>query len=292
MYLFDYAIESGLKKTESRLYKSWNKILTDSINAEIIILGNSRAYRHFDSRKIQDITGKSTWNLGMDSYSFNIQKMKYDIYKNKNRSPHYLIINVDNHTLNYSEIGYEREQFLPYLNDSSFKNNYYIKNSFSKKEIYIPLLKYFGYRNVIAIGLAEFLNLKHFNDNEFNGFWESFLNWNGNDLENMINNHENIHMVINDRTLENFKEFIQENKANGIKVILVWCPFYKEALKVMSDNKESRIFFNQIANENGILFLDYSNDELSNSKAFFENATHLNRKGAEIFSAKFANEIK
>ncbi|MDD5185877.1 MAG: hypothetical protein PHS84_11510, partial [Paludibacter sp.] len=39
-------------------------------------------------------------------------------------------------------------------------------------------------------------------------------------------------------------------------------------------------------------FLDYSLDPVFNDKNYFYNASHLNKKGAEMFTLKLANKLK
>ena len=289
-FFLDFLIENGLKETESRLYKSWNKILEGKVNADIIILGNSRAYRQYNPKIISDIAGKSVWNLGMDAYSFNIQKMKFDVYRKFNTKPKLLIIDVNYLFLSYTEIKHEREQFLPYLDNSSFKN-FYIHKAFTRKETYIPLIKYFGYRHEITIGLAEIFHLHHFNENENNGYWEKPDQWNENEFDAMIKNHEKIQMVNDEKVVSEFRNFIIESEAEGINVFLVWSPLNKEGLKVLINNKKDRYFFRQLADDLHIFLLDYSDDDICYNRAYFSNVTHLNSKGAELFSFKLANDL-
>ncbi len=291
MYAIDYMIESGLKKTESRLFKSWNKILKGQINADIVVLGNSRAYRHFNPQKISAILGETVWNLGMDAYPFNIQKMKFDIYRKNNIKPKLLLINVDHSTLKYIEIYYEREQFLPYLDNISFQNKY-IHKAFSNKEREIPLVRYFGYRHEIAIGFAEYFHLHHYNDNENNGFWEMPEQWDENELERLINNQKAIKMTNDEKTVIEFKNFITKNLADNINIVLVWSPLHKKALQVLKNNKKERSYFKQLAAELHANFLDYSDDEICDDTTYFANTSHLNKKGAELFSIKLANDLK
>ena len=290
MYVIDYMIEKGLKKTESRLFKSWNAILYEDVNADIIIMGNSRAYRNFDPKNISSMVGETVWNLGMDSYSFNIQQVKYSIYRKYNAQPKTLLINVDYATLDYSEVNYEREQFLPYINDSAFQNKS-IQNAFSSRERYFPLIKYFGYRSEIIIGLLEFLNIRHFNDDEVNGYWGSMGLWNENGLKHMVKNHKTIQAANNEKVVSEFKKFITEKKADSVKIVLVYSPLYKDASQVLKDNKLTVDLYKALSDELGVAFIDYTNDEMCEDITCFENATHLNRKGAELFSLKLGKYL-
>jgi hypothetical protein len=50
--------------------------------------------------------------------------------------------------------------------------------------------------------------------------------------------------------------------------------------------------FEQLAKQNEIKLLNYSSDTISFQKSLFYNTTHLNKKGAELFSKKLASDLK
>ena len=42
---------------------------------------------------------------------------------------------------------------------------------------------------------------------------------------------------------------------------------------------------------NNVIYLDYSTDSMCQDTTYFLNSSHLNKKGAEIFSAKLVRDI-
>jgi lysophospholipase L1-like esterase len=46
-----------------------------------------------------------------------------------------------------------------------------------------------------------------------------------------------------------------------------------------------------IANRHGIQFLDYSSDTMCRDTKYFYNSQHLNTAGAELFSARLAEDL-
>lgn len=290
MFILNALVESGLKDTELRLFKSWNRILKGNINAGIVVLGNSRAYRHYNPAVIDSITGEATWNLGMDAGSFNNQDMKYGIYRMHNTKPRCIIIDVNYYSLEPSDLTYERNQFLPYLNDASFRNEL-IDNAFPRSYRYIPLIRYFGFPNEITVSLAESLHIRHFCDNEVNGFLSTPEKWNVNEFDALIRKKATIKMPVDNQIRKEFISFIKQRTNEGINVLLVWSPLNKEALKVFTDNLNDRMFFKHIADSMNVCFLDYSDDEICVNNSYFSNVTHLNETGARIFSQKLSREI-
>ena len=295
MFLLSIAMEliitSGLRSSEARLFKSWNQILKGDVNADVIIIGNSRAYRSFNPIVMSDILKSTVWNLGMDAYSFNINKWKYDAYIKYNKKPKLIIINVDHATLSKSSIGYERKQFLPYLKEEPFQNTYML-NGFDKGSFYLPLYKYFGYPKLITMGIQESLKIKHYNDKEINGFWEDRHSWSGEALENLNDIGMRITMNKDSSVVSEFKNFVINNTQEGISVILVWTPIQKKALTVLSNNLANRDYFRKISEELGVEFLDYSDDSICDDVNNFANAVHMNNNGSYIFSKILSNDIK
>ena len=55
--------------------------------------------------------------------------------------------------------------------------------------------------------------------------------------------------------------------------------------------KEIISLYQHFSEKYDIPFLDYSNDELSYSTKYFYNSQHLNRTGAELFTAKLADDL-
>ena len=50
--------------------------------------------------------------------------------------------------------------------------------------------------------------------------------------------------------------------------------------------------FEDAARTYTIPFLDYSNDSMNQHKKYFYNASHLNKKGAELFSRQLTQDLK
>ena len=65
-----------------------------------------------------------------------------------------------------------------------------------------------------------------------------------------------------------------------------------ELEKYISNRSEIIHICDSLAKKYDIIFLDYSNSEFTMQKELFYNATHLNKKGSELFSKKLALDIK
>ncbi len=85
-----------------------------------------------------------------------------------------------------------------------------------------------------------------------------------------------------------FREFVVNAKASGAKVYVVYSPLYQKLPRY----QEIEIC-SAICKQNGVPFFDYSRDSFYLKRGnLFYDGVHLNHKGATIFSATIAGQIK
>ena len=88
-----------------------------------------------------------------------------------------------------------------------------------------------------------------------------------------------------------FSDYIKELQSDSIVPILVAAPVYVGATEIVININDINNVYKQLAEQYNILFLDYSNVMLSLDTTYFYNATHMNKKGAELFSIQLANDL-
>ena len=89
-----------------------------------------------------------------------------------------------------------------------------------------------------------------------------------------------------------FDEYLAKTKAENIKVVFVYAPLYAGAIRIFENIDEMHDVYQRIAEKYDIPIIDYMNMGISSDTAYFYNATHLNYRGAEIYSDSLANAIK
>ena len=146
----DYLYSS--KAIESNLFhiESWYDLVQGIIDADIIVMGNSRAFVHVDPNILDSILGKSAYNLAFDGSSINRQIEKYNIFRKYNRKPELIIQNIDHITL-INVVGYEREQFYPYFWNKNMRKEFINSEPFTVWEKYVPLYRYYHNLDIHAI---------------------------------------------------------------------------------------------------------------------------------------------
>ena len=65
----DTVVTLGLLQARTGEFGVWNKIIEGKIDADILIAGSSRARSHYDPRIIQEKTGRSAFNIGLNGFS-------------------------------------------------------------------------------------------------------------------------------------------------------------------------------------------------------------------------------
>ena len=64
----------------TRKYAVWNDIMHSDIDADVLIMGNSRAWCQYSPLILDSILGTNAYNLGLDGSCFDRQIARYDIY--------------------------------------------------------------------------------------------------------------------------------------------------------------------------------------------------------------------
>lgn len=285
----DFAISKGLSSMNDYRFTSWREIDEGEINADILISGNSRALSHFVPSLIDSAFNCKTYNLGFGGHTFTPQYFKYGFYVKHNKKPKLIIQNVDFGTLSdMFIIGHEREQVFPYIYDS-YMRRHLVGFGFTKSDVYLPLKRYFGYQQVIKNGLFEFFGIKHYNNKmSFQGFVPENGKWNPSELNQL----KSVEFSKDSTSVHLFKKYLNNLKNENIELILVNSPVYYKATEKLTQREEMHEFFNNVASENGFVYLDYTDDSICFDSTRFVVSVHLNEEGAKIFTRKLVSDLR
>lgn len=286
----DYVISKGLLQMEDYRFMSWSEMWSGEINADVLIMGNSRGFSHFEPWTIDSICGTNTYCIGLGGYGITVELLKYHFYRNHNAKPKYIIQQVDYYTMRNDSAPHrhQSEQFLPLFYDLDTREDLK-KVGYTWLDLYIPLYRYFGYQMVIKNGLLEYLGIKHYiSDPSFKGHHYEKGNWNGKELAKM-----DTIIATMDATAQNkFEQFLETCQKENINVILVNSPTYRGAnLKTKNLDLVDQ-YFDSIANVYGSIYLNYNeNYYLCEDSTNFCVSVHMNPEATHKFSIDFANDI-
>lgn len=287
-YGLDWLITKNLRHSDARMFHTYNAILNDSLLCDALIMGSSRGQVQYSPRIIDSITGLNSYNISVDGRCIDAEVTIYNFYRRHQPKPKVIIQNIDWGTLQMSN-GYEREQYLPYLRkDNDLYREIKEREDFSWADHYLPLMRYAGYHETIKEGLglkAKMARPKNID----RGFIATDKEWDGVAFR-AINT---LGFTVNDEAVEIFDRYLQQCKQEGIEVVMVYAPFYIGATEKMGSDADSMFALYQgFADKYGYPILNYTYDSISYDTLNFYNASHLNRRGAEQFSLKLAQDLK
>ena len=230
----DYMISMGLRRTDCYRYQVFNDIFKDNLNYDMLFMGNSRSFMHFNPRIIDSICHVNSYNLGLGGYAIKTQISEYHCYKAHNGTPKTIVQQVDFMTLNMEEDirhQHDSERFFPTVYDKTMRGE--LKQlGYGFWELYCPLYRYNGYQKVIKDGLLEYLGIKHYVEKPaYKGYRPKKGLWNGKNVASM----DSINSLMNKKAIALFERYLDECKNDGVYVLLVNSPVYSQTTKKVKD---------------------------------------------------------
>jgi hypothetical protein len=265
---------------KSGKYARMNTMLNSS--HEIVVLGSSRAHRHYHPGIIKTELGVSCYNAGVPGqgiiFSSLIQQMKLT----HEVKPDLIILDLENIALFEFEQHYDRiSDFSPYY----WEYRDILKPIIGKNSQFIDLQMAF---KSLRLNSTILLFLKHITGRIKDSMGYIPL------YGKMASYKEKEEFEYSDSVLDSgfmdaLEIHITNAKENDVEIIIVCSPlFYKDESQNRSLEK-----IKEITAKHKVRFIDYSIDERFNNKPeLFANSYHLNNKGAELFSRVLAERIK
>ncbi len=287
--VIDIMVSNGLRKTQRGHFYTMNALMRESMDADVVILGNSRASCSYNPQILDNALNVNSRNLGVSGQPFGVSYLRWQLYKRNNKNPRLLIINIDYAELELVSNGYEREQYYPYMRDSLVKP-YLDLFGFSWADKHIPLYRYRGDYKLMGIGLSEFFNLHHDTKGDYvKGFSNKYSEWHGERISEMVN-HGIIHDSCNPDAVRLLESLLKQESADSVKMVFVYAPIY-ELLKQNLEESCSRSEYQKLSNQFSIPVLDFTDMWICSDTSYFHDANHLNAQGAGIFSRDLASAI-
>jgi hypothetical protein len=284
-------VDKGIKSSEYQDYAEWNAIYSGEIDADLLIMGSSRAWRQVDPEIIDKNLGVNSFNMGIDGYHIPMQLTKYQIYKEHNILPSEIVYVVDHFSMDKREDLFNKYQFAPYFLDTLLTNRLKEYEGFKWQHFNAQYFQYSGGKEICLAGIAQFLGLKKFQSNKYKGFRAKDQAWEKEfDLE-LAENPKGKRAGIKVEVVREFQAFLKNETIKGTKVTVVYAPDYLAFQDYIINRDSIMNIYRSTCESLNIDFLDYSKHDLCKDKAYFYNPTHLNLKGAKIFSEDLAQKI-
>ena len=289
--VIDVMISSGLRKTDIRKYSVWNDIYKGGIDADLLVIGSSRAWCSYNTYILDSLLDCNSYNLGLDGHTFEAQLIRYNTYRRYNSKPSLVLVNTDflSTLSNSADSRYEREQFFPYIRDSRLINSVAKDKHITWLERFVPLLRYYGYREDIENGIKAFGGKRVFSDGGMHkGYRGNDYIWDQASLKSdMVRNVE-----IDWRIVAQLDSFVNDSYKEGVQIVFVKSPVYQPLFDHFTGIAQTDSIFDAIAEKHHLPVLDYYSSPIGLDSSFFYNPSHLNKKGSEVFTRELCGDLR
>lgn len=258
---------------------------TANIDADLVFLGSSRCWAHFQPAFFEKNYKLKAVNIGMNGYSEIIaSELRLKNYLSKNKSPKFAILNIDpfikvgnkNSIKLTNKNDYAHFAFMPSKENLEMVDFY----RFNNLEKYIPLYALFKYKI-----LTDCITLR--NSNAFpEGYEANNEKWDT--IKYPVNTKaKRFYIKPNEipdleNALKRLNSFCQ---SKNIELICIQTPVYKSVY----DAKAFEIT-KKICQELGIPFIDTNSEKIITNINNFYNAIHLNKNGVIEINKLFKND--
>lgn len=285
----DIMISKGLRQTERSHFYTMNALMKQKMDADVVILGNSRATSSYNTYIIDSVLDVNSRNLGISAQPFGVSYLRWQLYHRNNINPKLLIVNIDFRDLRMVTSGYEKEQYYPYMRDTLVRP-YLDLYGFTWAEKHVPMYRYRGDYKLMAIGFGELLHIRHDpKGNYYKGYTNMNTKWNGQNLQYVLNQGK-IKGQCEYQAVQLLEHFLQEISSERISVVFVYAPLYKR-LKDNLEEEQTRAAYQDLSQRYDIPLLDFSEIDFCSDSSYFMDGHHVNRKGARRFSKELAVAI-
>ena len=289
IYVF---IEKGRKKFFNTTMPRFDHLLNQGHSHDILMIGSSRTYLHNDPRVIDSITGMDSYNAGLQGASMFEINMVLDAYLETHNQPKLVVLeasmlsfNVDKSLMNNPTLYFthlDNKEIRENLNEN-WKNTTMLK--------YLPFLRLTQYDDLNrSYGFKGFAGEQEIiYGNVYKGYAENDTAIIKDTVETK-NNCDWVKVTAKGRYF--LDKMIRTCQQRLIPIVVIYSPEYKQLNYHCPGGDQVMDSFTNICKETGVPFWNYLHDPICEEKKAFLNITHLNRYGAEKFSATLGNDIK
>lgn len=286
IFLIDFSIGKTLayfyfKQDSGQLFRTTYAL--EKTTEDILIFGSSRANHHYHPTVIEERLHLSYYNVGRDgNYLFYHYAILQGILKRY--SPKLIVLDFMEEDFKASQDSYDRiSSLLPYYKTHpEIQSTVLLKSPFERLKLISSIYPYNSSLFTIAVGNMEFNKGRNV---EVKGYVPLTKKWN----RSLQPISEVLPYELDSIKIKTFEAFLQDCNKSKVKVIVVASPYFKNSKQ--ADYSIQKAI--KIAEENNVMFFDYSRDPyFINHPGLFADIAHLNDDGAKIFTNKLLEDLQ
>lgn len=287
----------GYKKSRDLNAELWLEVSSGKIDADVLILGSSRALLHYDCRVLEKaFFGKSCYTAGMDGGFVRSQLALLKVYLKYNKAPEIAIVDTDRIVLNRAGREtvpplYNPAQYLPYLHEQAVRRFFCAAEPSCRQLRWIPLYSVAFYGKAFwQPALMSFIT-PHAPMRE-RGFYPDYKKWDESFDVFKSQHRAGVFDAIDTEGLKTLQQIFDELKARGTRVVAVHSPEYYDLQKITINYLQAADTLRSFAARNHVLYWDFTSLRINRQTRYFKNSRHLNFDGAQIFSNLLAKRLQ
>lgn len=291
-FMFYSNLYGYLKVNDSYVNHTIKYTKTSSKN-DILFVGSSRVWVHVNPNQIDSITGLSSYNLALDGTNIVEHQMLIYSYLKHHPKPKYIFLNLDFLELDVNHETYNFPQFIPFLEDDSIDS---LLKPYNPKFQSALKKTYYLYKWMSSLEdeakLSSLFNTSFFTKKKlanYKGFFPVQKNW-GRDAENKLKQKRK--GIIHPKGVVILDSIQRECKRQQIELIGLVAPMHVRYKEVITNSEEIEKRIYEICEKMDIRLWEMTNLPLCSSDSYFYNSTHLNSRGAKIYSDSLGLKIK
>ena len=291
-YVFREFLYQGIRRHNSGEYNKLNTIFFKKKNFSTIIAGSSTAESHIIPEIFDSLTKQNSYNIGLSGQFMPVISGIIKGYLVHSEVPRNIILSVDLYLYKSKIMVYRFPRFFPYLSNEP------LYKALNKTDARFWAFRYF-----------PFYSMPFFDDDYLNASLRGYAGLNGHyDTDYSAKGfaaipkeaHQNMDTVHyrpfyslpEESIFSSLDSIIALCKKDNINIIFTATPIYYKGAAAILNRKEVMVCFEEHAKKYSIPFMDYTNDSICYNKYLFADPYHLNSKGAEIFTRKFAADAR
>ncbi len=274
--VMDFLFSWRAQESANANIEAWYDLMHGQIEADLVVLGSSRAQSHVVPDILDSILGTNSYNLGQAGTHLDMHLAKYDLYRARNKKPDIIIHCLDIRTLLPQDNVTDREQYFPYFWDREFRNRIFPVIRFTFPERFIPFYRFF-WQNVPDLLRSNPKLLER-------GYLPLYGEW---DSATFLKRE----FSIDERFRQEFERYVEKALREGIRLVFVMPPLYYRLKDTFLGLEEMKRFYATLSEKNRIPLLDYTWMGICRDSCLFNNGLHLNHQGARIFTDSLARDL-
>lgn len=251
----------------------------DHFDADLIILGNSRAACGYNTSILNALTGKKCLNLGVHGQSFDFHyHVMYKRYLIHNNKPQYILVDVGPFVFfkRIKNNAYSLEM-LPYVGRDDFEGYFNMCPGYKIADR-IMFFRYFGKLDNVIKQLGEL-------EKKVDKTSRKEI------MENGKKDSLRMHSLECDTTIiRMFCDFLDECAEENVRVIMVCSPMHSDRGKIQYDMDSFWRIIKYCMSGRKIVAISYQ-DLFDSDTSYFADPMHLNSYGRDCFTKKLAHDL-